>query len=268
MRLAYSSPLYEKQDWLLEVASGVVDQARIIVLSGWSNNVSTEFNVLWNSLNTEDIESLSDTPSTVKLASTSANDTNSSGSGARSVTIEGVDSTGAIFSENVKLNGISEVISAGTYQHIFKVTVLTAGNTRSNEGDIWVGNGIFTVGVPATKYAMMPVGYNVSHTPSYMVPSGRNFVAVGRTFSTDEISSSFTFRVRYHKAGAFPNYPLIDKIGQNGNLDSKFIFLPTASNLDLLVLEASSNASPTSAAGSIYGVEFVSDPSLLNKLYS
>ncbi len=75
------------------------------------------------------------TASTVNFVSTSANDT-SAGTGARTILIEGLDSTYALASETLSLNGLTNVLTTNTYWMIYRVTVQTAGSTGSQAGII------------------------------------------------------------------------------------------------------------------------------------
>ena len=58
-------------------------------------------------------------------------------------------------------------------KRVFSVVVLTTGANNANTGTIWVGTGTFTSGVPAVRMLSMEIGYNISHSAYYVVPTGK-----------------------------------------------------------------------------------------------
>lgn len=114
---------------------------------------------------------------TVSVASTSANDT-SAGTGARTMTIEGLDENFVELPlETITLNGTTPVNSAVQYFRINRLTVITAGTTATNEGDIYIGDSAdtFSVGVPDTRvYCAIYAGEGNSQYGTYSVPAGKN----------------------------------------------------------------------------------------------
>ncbi len=69
------------------------------------------------------------------IASDDANDT-SAGTGARTVTIFGLDSSWDLQTETVTMNGTSNVATANTYWRIFRMFVASAGSSETNEGTV------------------------------------------------------------------------------------------------------------------------------------
>jgi len=90
--------------------------------------------------------------SILKVSSESANDT-AAGTGARVVKIHGLKSDWSWGSETIILNGQTAVTTVNTYIRIFRAMVTSAGSGGQNAGNIWVGTGTVTAGVPANKYA-------------------------------------------------------------------------------------------------------------------
>src|SRR5690348_8113527 len=70
------------------------------------------------------------------IASSSANDTNTAGTGARQVTIQGLGAGGVVQTEVVSLNGLSNVPTANTYIMINLMYVSSVGSGGSNAGTI------------------------------------------------------------------------------------------------------------------------------------
>lgn len=82
------------------------------------------------------------TANTLTVVSSSASDT-AAGTGARTVTIEGLDANYDVISETITMNGTTNVITTKTYLRLYRATVLTAGSNETNVGDITVThNGI------------------------------------------------------------------------------------------------------------------------------
>jgi hypothetical protein len=109
--------------------------------------------------------------STMTISSSSAVDT-AAGSGARTVLIQGLDANYNEIQETIALQGTSPVTTALTYLRMNTAVVLTAGANTNNAGEIWVGTGAVTSGVPANKYAHIPVSYNISQSSHYTIPAG------------------------------------------------------------------------------------------------
>lgn len=113
---------------------------------------------------------------TLSIASTSALDT-SAGTGARTMTIEGLDENYREMPlETITLNGTTPVNSTAQYFRINRMTVITAGSTRINQGDIFIGDSAdtFTAGIPDTRvYCAMYLGESVSQYGTFSVPEGK-----------------------------------------------------------------------------------------------
>ena len=109
--------------------------------------------------------------SVLKVSSSNANDT-SDGTGARTVQVYGVDSDYNEINEIVTLNGQTALNTSNSFLRVYRTIVRTAGSGEKNAGDIYVGDGTVTSGVPATKYAKILVGNNQTLMALWTVPSG------------------------------------------------------------------------------------------------
>jgi hypothetical protein len=109
--------------------------------------------------------------STMSVSSSSAVDS-SAGAGARIVQIQGLNANYDEIQENIVLQGTSPVPTTLSYLRMNTAIVLSAGANENNAGDIWVGTGAVTSGVPANKYAHIPVSYNISQSSHYTIPRG------------------------------------------------------------------------------------------------
>lgn len=112
---------------------------------------------------------------TLKLSSSSADDA-AAGTGARVVTIYGLDADFNEIQEDLGLNGQTAVSTVKEYLRVYRVAVITAGSGSENAGDIYIGNGTVTAGVPADKYAKISTGNNQTLMAMMTVPAGKRMI--------------------------------------------------------------------------------------------
>lgn len=143
-----------------------------------------------------------DTPSIMTVSSSSASDT-SAGVGARTVYILGINSTGGEVSEVVTLNGQTAVNTTHTYTEIQTCSVLTAGSTEHNVGNISIGTGTVTAGVPANIYGHILATENKSLIGHYTVPAGYTgfLIAGGMSSGTEGGTAYITGRLKVRQNG-------------------------------------------------------------------
>ena len=181
------------KEWIMEVRFGNVPGYSVVNIQGEAPGLGTSFQPIWG--NSGAISTaLIDTAAKVKVASTSANDT-SAGTGARTVLLVGLNSSGAVATESVTLNGQTEVETAATWSAINSFAVVTIGSTGHNEGDLWVGSGTFTSGIPATKNHYMTATHNLSKTASYVVPASKELYLYLFTMMVGDTSKASDFHV-------------------------------------------------------------------------
>lgn len=127
----------------------------------------------------------------LSVASSSANDA-AAGTGARKVRVTGVNAAGTVISEEVTLNGTTAVqMTAGNELLVVNnIEVTTFGSGGVNAGDIYVGSGVFTAGVPGTHNAgRIPTGYGASQDAVYMVPAGQTLYIKDLFFNASSATS-------------------------------------------------------------------------------
>lgn len=163
-----------EKDFSFEARRGNVSGVTKTTTIGHANDVGTSLETLMPGAGSISPDALIATPATVKVSSTDANDT-SAGSGARTLLLSGLDSSGVVQTETITLNGQTEVVSVNTYKWIQSFAVTSVGATTWNEGTIWVGTGTVTAGVPATKLCSAEIGANISAVGAYMVPASKVF---------------------------------------------------------------------------------------------
>ena len=213
------------KDWQMEVRFGNVSGISAYTQIGHTDSVGTSLRYVHHEMNTGDLSltALYDTPATVKVASTSGNDVNTTGTGAWQVLITGYDGSNVLQTETVNLNGTTEVTSSNTYKFVRDMTVTSVGTTGSNEGVIWCGSGTFTAGVPATKYLSMQVGTNLSRGSSILVEAGKAFWPQQLLINLSDTTR--TLDVRYSSYNGTVEYEVFNTHASG----STFILIPVTS---------------------------------------
>lgn len=104
---------------------------------------------------------------TLQVFSASANDT-AAGTGARTVTINGLDANYASLSETVTLNGVTPVTTTNAFLRVNNLQVITAGSGGSNAGLITCRQSVTQTNVMCA----ITLGWNFSKSTAYTVPAG------------------------------------------------------------------------------------------------
>ena len=160
--MSYFPPL----DMMLEFAAGRVPNTSTVSKFGRNGDVDTA--------NDEDCWTQGGTwvaPTTARthqIVSTDTNDTNSSGTGARTVLIQGLDASWAAQQETITMNGTTNVPTGSTYLRIFRMIVVTAGSGQTNAGVITA-----TADTDATVTAAIAATEGQTLMAIYTVPAGK-----------------------------------------------------------------------------------------------
>lgn len=157
--------LFKQSDFFLEVSKGNVPKHSRVNKSGINLDIDA-------ATDPEDIISEGGTftaPTTARIhniASTDANDT-SAGTGARTITIQGLDGSYNYATETVILNGTSNVATVNSYIIIDYMAVLTFGSLLTNQGIITA-----TAQTDATVTTEIPIGYNQNQMAVFQIRNG------------------------------------------------------------------------------------------------
>lgn len=109
---------------------------------------------------------------TLDIVSSSANDTNSSGTGVRQAVIFGVDENWDLVTEVIALNGTSTVTTSNSFLGVNRMTIFTSGSSNSNEGLITA-----TATTSGNTMATMPAGEGTTQQCLFYVPRNYQFLA-------------------------------------------------------------------------------------------
>jgi hypothetical protein len=170
----------------LQVSRGQIQGHRNVTVFGFSADVDQTQVSVWP------LPSLITFPASalqMTVSSTSANDT-SAGTGTRTIVVQGLDAAYNEVTETVTMNGQTAVTMTTAMLRVNYAYVATAGSGNSAAGDIYIGTGTVTTGVPATVYDIIKFDYNNTTTGSYTIPAGYTAYMFQGLFSAGQASGS------------------------------------------------------------------------------
>lgn len=148
----------------------------------------------------------------MEAVSDSANDT-SAGTGARTITVDGMDNDYVTVSQTVTLDGVTPVALPTNLRFINAVRVATAGSTTNNVGTVTV-----RVVAGAVTQATIRPGYGIAQQAIYTVPAGFTLFITSTVFSINRSSGVgrfATFATMFRTSTAVTRMPLELSIGQD-----------------------------------------------------
>ena len=190
----------KNEEFTLQVARGLIPGHSVVTVFGYNPDVDTSEEAVWPNGGTVPHPTVA---SVLKVSSTDAADASPSGTGARSVLITGLNASYDQISETVVLSGQTAVNTVNSYLYVNGLTVTSVGSGGANAGDINVGTGTVTDGVPAVLYDMIAIGYNNRTTGHYCVPAGYTGYLVHGLFTAGQASgsTSITGKLLVHSPG-------------------------------------------------------------------
>jgi len=174
------------EDFALQVARGQIPGHSAISIFGYNPDVDTTEESIWPDGGTVPHPTVA---SVLKISSSSTDDT-SAGTGARTVTIVGLDGSYNQVSESITLNGQTAVNTTNSYLYVNGFYVASTGSGGANAGNINAGTGVVTAGVPAVLYDIIATGYNNRTTAHYCVPAGYTGYLTTGVITTGQASGS------------------------------------------------------------------------------
>lgn len=185
------------EPFFLQVARGQIPGHRVVVRAGINFDLDTPAVAsIWDQ---GGLYVYPPAASLMTVSSTSAADT-AAGTGARTVLVQGLDANYLEIQEVVTLAGLAGASTVNQFLRIFSATVITAGSGATAAGQIYVGTGVITAGVPAAIYAKITLGWNTTQMSQFTVPAGYTAylldVALSAIASGVNQSTLLSFRVR------------------------------------------------------------------------
>lgn len=225
----------------LQVARGQIQGHRSFAVFGFNPDVDTTQVSVWP------LPSLISFPSSaiqMTVSSTSANDT-SAGTGARTVVVQGLDANYNEVTETVTMNGQTAVTMTASLLRVNYAYVATAGSGDSAAGDIYIGTGVVTAGVPATVYDIIKFDYNNTTTGSFTVPVGYTAYVSQGLFSSGQAGGSNSVQGRLLTRGT-NNIRMTAAITTINNGVANYVFeyplvVPEKTTIEATAIGSSSN---------------------------
>lgn len=158
-------------NYFLEAARGRITGHEIVIVKGWNSSIGTSPETI--GVRSTSVRNYQSSATTVQISSSSANDT-AAGTGARTLTLKGLNGSLDEVSETITLNGQTVVDSVNSYLYINSLKVLTTGSGLQAAGNIFVSKNGATVtsGTPDTATDVLEeiiVGMNTSQALVYTI---------------------------------------------------------------------------------------------------
>ena len=109
-------------------------------------------------------------PVAMTVSSDSAEDTATTGTGARSVEVYTLDVNGVESEVVYDMAGLTPVSIPGDQYRVYRAYVITPGSHGTNVGTIYVGSGVVTNGVPDVVYAQIQPDVGQTLMAVYTIP--------------------------------------------------------------------------------------------------
>lgn len=206
---------YEPFD--LQVARNQILDHKVIFKFGFNPDINGVEETIWDA---GDIYAYPSAATVMKVSSGSTNDT-AAGTGARTILVQGLDADYNEAQEIVTLNGQTEVNTTTSFLRVTRAYVLTAGSGGTAAGNIYVGVGTVTTGVPATIYAQITLGENQTLMAIWTVPAGYTgyFDHFNVATGTTNANQYITIRAVQKNFGGVFRTLIKQSIGSNGIAD-------------------------------------------------
>lgn len=161
---------FPNSSFRLDVAKGIVSKHTDIRKYGYNASVdTTPIFIKANGGTTYADLPWVGLPTALTVSSSATTDIDTTGTGAQKVTVYGLDTNGDIDSQEYSMNGQTGV-SIGSWLRVHRIRITQGGSNKINDGNIYVGYGTITGGVPNNIVATMPIGIGTTLESFYTVP--------------------------------------------------------------------------------------------------
>jgi len=156
-------------DFLIDVAKGLISGHSLVGKFGYNAAVGTTTETVWAQQGRLTYVAAN---TTMTISSEDADDT-ILGNGARTVKVTYQDVNNVEKSVTVDMNGQTGVTVATDMYRVYRAQVILAGATGTNEGDIRIGTGTITSGVPAVVHTAVIATEGQTNQAFYTIPAGK-----------------------------------------------------------------------------------------------
>lgn len=174
------------RDYYLDIARGLINGKKTDIVTGSFTSVIDTLEDIWEG---GGLYNFPITAEVLNIVSDNLNDT-AAGTGARTVTIQGLDLNYDEISETITLNGTINVPTINSYLRVNRVLVRTAGSQNSNIGNITATQSISSILVaqidPTNNQTLMAI---------FTVANGKKAYVQELTIGSEKLTS-MSIRVR------------------------------------------------------------------------
>ncbi len=179
------------------------------------------------------------------------NDDNSAGTGARTLTISGLNGSYLEIEETISLNGTTPVTTTATFLRVFKLRVRTAGTSGDNEGSIDC-----TSTISGFDHARIEPGDNQSLKTQYTVPDNKFMAIFDIAYGTNQNDQAF-FRLFIRPEGEVFQLFLVLNLFQTSesNISGILSAIPPRADVSFRAFSAGGGSISVTAAYSFYLID-------------
>jgi len=187
----------------LRVAQGQVSGATALYQFGFNADVDITEETVWSEGGNFTYPGAA---GEVYISSSDTNDIATTGTGVRTIKVQGLDANYLQIEEDIAMNGQTQVVTTKEYLRILKAYVLTAGSNGGSAGTVYVGTTGATAGVPPTVYASFGDS-NQTQMAVYTVPASKTLyideIAFTAAIASATNSVTVKLKTREHATNAF-----------------------------------------------------------------
>lgn len=160
----------DNYSWTINISAGLVDGYSYVEKFGMNIDVDGNKETIWDG---GDIYTYIGTAETVAVTSSQPSKDNSTGTGARTVEVQGLNSSYALVTETLTVGGAA---STTEFLRVFRAIVITAGSSGVNEGTVSITSSdtstvLAQIGVDGT--GANAAGRGQTFMALYTVPAGK-----------------------------------------------------------------------------------------------
>ena len=200
---ALSNAVANTVPYNLRVAQGQVSGATALYQFGFNADVDITEETVWSEGGNITYPGAA---GEVYISSSDTNDVASTGTGVRTIRVQGLDANYLQIEEDIAMNGQTQVITTKEYLRILKAYALTTGSNGASAGTVYVGTTGATAGVPPTVYASFGDS-NQTQMAVYTVPASKTLyideIAFTAAIASATNSATVKLKTRENATNAF-----------------------------------------------------------------
>ena len=168
------------------IAKGSITDKGKVIITGQNTDVGATAETLWDQ---SELYTYLQVAQTLRIVSKSADD-DTSGTGALTVKLWGLDGDYAFLNETIGIGGADTVSTTNEFLRVWKAEVMTAGSGGVNADSIKIFNDSAT----DTLVALILPGQNITSMAMFTVPAGYKFYLIG-FYSSQGIAKQSTVSI-------------------------------------------------------------------------